>query len=85
MLSALLEHFQTVEIWQRDNLQGAIHAVVERLDVKMGKVGAPLRLAMLGKLSGVDLPVVLELLGRDKCAERLQNAIHWINNSAAAK
>ena len=85
VLTALLEHFEAIDVWQRDNLQRAIQAVVEELGVKMGKVGAPLRLAMLGKLSGVDLPVVLELLGREKCAQRLQNAILWINNFAAAK
>ena len=45
--------------------------VIEELEIGFGKIGQPLRVALLGKLSGPGLDVVMSVLGRDETLERI--------------
>lgn len=80
VLVELQKRFATLEKWDRDSLKSVIHKTAEDLGLKMGKVGAPLRIAMLGKPAGADIPIVLELLGAQKCADRLTQACNFIQS-----
>jgi len=49
--------------------------VVNEMEIGFGKIGQPLRLALLGKLSGPGLDVVMAVIGKEETLLRLANAI----------
>jgi len=49
--------------------------VVQEMEIGFGKIGQPLRVALLGKLSGPGLDVVMAVLGRDETLSRIANAV----------
>jgi glutamyl-tRNA synthetase len=52
-----------------------MEAVVNEMEIGFGKIGQPLRLALLGKLSGPSLDVVMAVIGREETMLRIANAI----------
>ena len=49
--------------------------VVNEMEIGFGKIGQPLRVALLGKMSGPGLDSVMAVLGRDETMLRIANAI----------
>jgi len=52
-----------------------MEAVVNEMEIGFGKIGNPLRVALLGKMSGPGLDAVMAILGKDETLLRIQNAI----------
>jgi len=52
-----------------------MEAVVNEMEIGFGKIGQPLRVALLGKMSGPGLDVVMAVLGKDETLLRILNAI----------
>ena len=48
---------------------------VNELDIGFGKIGQPLRVALLGKMSGPGLDVVMAVIGKEETMLRIANAI----------
>lgn len=49
--------------------------VVDEMGIGFGKIGQPLRVALLGKMSGPGLDSVMAIIGRDETLLRIANAI----------
>ena len=49
--------------------------VVSEMQIGFGKIGQPLRLALLGKLSGPGLDEVMAIIGKEETILRIENAI----------
>jgi len=49
--------------------------VVDEMGIGFGKIGQPLRIALLGKMSGPGLDSVMAIIGRDETLLRISNAI----------
>ncbi|MDD3854471.1 glutamate--tRNA ligase [Sulfurimonas sp.] len=49
--------------------------VVDEMGIGFGKIGQPLRLALLGKMSGPGLDSVMAIIGKDETISRIDNAI----------
>ena len=49
--------------------------VVNEMEIGFGKIGQPLRVALLGKLSGPGLDVVMAVIGKEDTMLRIANAI----------
>jgi len=49
--------------------------VINEMEIGFGKIGNPLRVALLGKMSGPGLDVVMSVLGRDETLARVAKAI----------
>jgi len=49
--------------------------VVNEMEIGFGKIGQPLRVALLGKMSGPGLDSIMAILGRDETMLRIANAI----------
>ncbi|MBW6488295.1 glutamate--tRNA ligase [Sulfurimonas sp.] len=49
--------------------------VVDEMGIGFGKIGQPLRVALLGKMSGPGLDSVMAIIGRDETMLRITNAI----------
>jgi len=49
--------------------------VVSEMEIGFGKIGMPLRVALLGKMGGPNIDVIMAILGRDETMLRIANAI----------
>ncbi len=74
VLQALHAGFTALQEWQEEPLHEVIAGVAEGMSIGFGKVGPPLRVALLGAAQGPDLPLVLRLLGRERVLERITRA-----------
>ena len=50
--------------------------VVHEMGIGFGKIGQPLRLALLGKLSGPGLESIMAVIGKNETLQRITNAIN---------
>ncbi len=66
----------------------ALHALVERvsgeLELKMGKVAQPLRVAVVGRAASPGIDVTLYLVGKEACLRRIDRALEYIAQREAA-
>ncbi len=83
-LRALLEGLQAIPGtgWQAEPLHQCVLDVATRLDVKLGKVAQPLRVALSGGSVSPSIDQTLALLGRERALNRLQRAIDYIGEQA---
>lgn len=72
------EKLAAIEEWNPENIQAAINGTAEELEVGMGKVGMPLRVAVTGSGNSPSLDVTLNLLDKDKVAQRINKALEFI-------
>jgi glutamyl-tRNA synthetase len=60
------------------------HAVIEQFvadkEIGFGKIGQPLRVSLLGVMSGSGLDEIMAILGVDETINRIQKAIEFIDN-----
>lgn len=77
-LAKVKENLLSLSDWQPEAIQAAINTTAEQLDVGMGKVGMPLRVAATGSGNSPSLDVTLALLSKDKIAERIDMALNFI-------
>jgi glutamyl-tRNA synthetase len=77
-LQALLDAFNGVDEWQGEALHEIVLQTAETLELKLGKVAQPLRVAVCGTGMSPSIDVTLSLLGREKTLKRLERAINYI-------
>ncbi|MCK5725606.1 MAG: glutamate--tRNA ligase [Thiotrichaceae bacterium] len=75
ILQALHDKFSTIEQWQEANLEAAIKEICDELDLKLGKVGPALRVALTGAAMSPALEVTLALIGKSRSLERILKAV----------
>ena len=64
--------------WTAQAIEQAIRAVADDADVKMGKIGQPLRVAVTGGSVSPPIDVTLALVGRSRTIERIGEAVRFI-------
>lgn len=64
--------------WTAESIQQAIHATAEELELGMGKVGMPLRVAVTGGGNSPSLDQTLLLVGQARSLSRLAMALEFI-------
>ena len=52
-----------------------IEAVVKERGIGVGKIGQPLRIALLGKMAGPDLSEVMAIIGKDETIARIEKLL----------
>ena len=77
-LAAAAEDLASVDDWQADVLHDTVTATAERLGMKFGKLGQPLRVAVCGGSNSPSIGITLALAGREKTLERIRRAIDHI-------
>ena len=82
-LKALRGRLIEVE-WTPEALGQAVHATAESLEIGMGKLGQPLRVALMGHGQSPSIDQTLWLVGRDRALERIDKALGFIADRAAA-
>lgn len=77
-LELVANKLAAVSEWTAENIQAAINATAEELEVGMGKVGMPLRVAVTGSGNSPSLDVTLVLLNQTQIEQRINKALKYI-------
>jgi glutamyl-tRNA synthetase len=72
LLAKLAHAFDATSDWSADAAKAALSEVAKAAGVKPGQLMFPLRVALSGRAHGPDLGDILNLLGKDRCARRVQ-------------
>jgi len=76
ILSAFKEKIQTaVELHLPSDYHTLMEKLVEEKEIGFGKIGQPLRIALLGKMSGPGLDSVMAIIGKEETLERIAKLI----------
>ncbi|MGB0513586.1 MAG: glutamate--tRNA ligase, partial [Wenzhouxiangellaceae bacterium] len=70
--------------WTVEALGEAVRNTAEQLEVGMGKIGQPLRVALMGHGSSPSIDQTLWLVGRERALARIDRALEFIEARAAA-
>lgn len=74
-LEKIIALFQTLEKFDVETVDQALHGFVEQNGLGFGAVMPPIRIAVSGQQSGPDLAPVLAILGKDESIARIQKTI----------
>lgn len=72
------EALTALEDWTPENLHALVDRVAEALELKMGKVAQPLRVAVVGRAASPGIDITLYLVGKDACLRRIDRALAYI-------
>ncbi|QAR29976.1 glutamate--tRNA ligase [Ornithobacterium rhinotracheale] len=73
ILNQFLAQNEKIENYNAEEIHHAVQDFVAAHGIGFGKIMMPLRLALVGALQGPDIPVIMELLGKDEVQKRVQN------------
>jgi glutamyl-tRNA synthetase len=70
--------------WEPERLNEAVRITAEELEIGMGKIAQPLRVALTGTAVSPSIDKTLWLVGRERSLERISRALAFVMNRAAA-
>lgn len=74
-LKELRDALANLSEWNKEKIHDVIAQTAEKLQLKLGKIAQPLRVAVTGDTISPSIDVTLYLLGKDKVVKRLGNVI----------
>ncbi len=84
----VLEHtagsLENLSSWTAVDIHEVVVRVAEGLGLKLGKVAQPLRVAVSGSAVSPSIDITLEMLGKTRTLDRIQQAIAFIKTKSAA-
>jgi glutamyl-tRNA synthetase len=83
-LRAVGDRLADLARWEPDRLDEAVRITAAELEVGMGKIAQPLRVALTGTAVSPSIDKTLWLIGRDRSLERIRRALEYILTRAAA-
>ncbi len=78
VLKRLHERLGELGEWTVESTQAAVESVAGELELKMGKVAQPLRVAVTGESASPGIGQTLALIGREKTLRRLVRAVEFV-------
>ena len=72
LFAILAESFATISDWSADAAKAALNDTAKAAGAKPGQLMFPLRVALSGRAHGPDLGDILDILGKDRCTERVR-------------
>ena len=84
-LKVTLKNLQALDDWTPGPLHDVIDRVAAELEVGMGKVAQPLRVALTGAGVSPSIDKTLWLTGRDRSLARIARALEYVLIRAAAQ
>jgi glutamyl-tRNA synthetase len=81
-LEKVREALAALDNWEGEALHGAVKQVAEALEINMGKVAQPLRVAVVGRAASPGIDVTLKLVGREATLRRIDKALDFIKKRA---
>jgi glutamyl-tRNA synthetase len=83
-LARMREELASLGDWSEATLHRAVDAIAAELDVKMGKVAQPLRVALVGRAASPGIDVTLYLVGKEASLRRIDRALAYIDQRQAS-
>ncbi len=77
-LELALSKIEAVSDWSTEALHTVIAQVCEELEIGMGKIGMPLRVAVTGGGQSPSVDAVMQLVGKDRVISRIKMALDFI-------
>ncbi len=74
-LKQTAEALEGVDEFKQEPLEHAMKALIERLEIKFGKIAQPLRVALTGRSASPGIFDVLILLGKDRTLQRIHHTL----------
>jgi glutamyl-tRNA synthetase len=74
LVTRVLEEGVHIE-WTAEALKHEFTIIVDQLSKKIGEIMPPLRAALVGTMSGPDVPVIMAILGKTESLARLKRAL----------
>jgi glutamyl-tRNA synthetase len=84
-MRAIRETLASLEDWVPDSLDRAVRDTAESLELGMGKIAQPLRVALTGTGMSPSIDLTLWLVGKDRTLARIDRALEFIAARAAAR
>jgi glutamyl-tRNA synthetase len=81
-LRAIASALAELDQWTPDNLDHAVRATAEKLEVNMGKIAQPLRVAVTGTAVSPSIDKTLWLVGKDRSLARIEKALAYVQARA---
>ncbi|MEE4295317.1 MAG: glutamate--tRNA ligase [Wenzhouxiangella sp.] len=82
-LQVLLDKLEGLVDWSPEALQATVQATADDLAIGFGKIGMPLRVALMGHGQSPGIDQTLWLMGRERSVSRIRRALAWIAERAA--
>ncbi|MBV1909297.1 MAG: glutamate--tRNA ligase [Kangiellaceae bacterium] len=79
VLELIKSKFAAVNDWQPESIQAAVDQTAAELDVGMGKVGMPLRVAATGAGMSPAIDLTLLWVGKERAIARIEKALDFIS------
>jgi glutamyl-tRNA synthetase len=70
--------------WNKESLHDTLEKVASEFDMKLGKIAQPLRVAVTGGAVSPSIDDTVNLIGKERCLERLEKALLYIKQRAEA-
>lgn len=76
-LKELVQHLEAIpeSDWRKEKIHDAIMLATERLNIKLGKLAQPLRVALTGNVISPPIDITLELIGKKRTLQRLSRLL----------
>ncbi len=80
ILEAFIEKLQTAQtLHLPTDYHALMEAVVTEKGIGFGKIGMPLRVALVGKLAGPGVDTIMATIGKDETVARIEALLHRLN------
>ena len=80
-LNKFAERVKAVDPFSKETLEPVVQTILEEDQLKMGKFAQPLRVALTGRTFSPGVYEVMDLLGKDRTIQRLEQALHRIGST----
>ncbi|MCK5819631.1 MAG: glutamate--tRNA ligase [Psychromonas sp.] len=84
-LALVQQKLSAVTHWTDNVLQQVIKDTADELNVGMGKIGMPLRVAITGAAQSPSLEITLRLIGKERSIKRISRALEFITARVTAQ
>ena len=75
IVESLLARINTIDDWRKEEIDKALKLFADQNQLAMGKITMPIRMAVLGSLSGPSVIEILALIGKKTTIHRLNKAL----------
>lgn len=77
LLTELKDGLESLDQFSESAIEQLFRAIVEKYDIKLGKLAQPVRVALTGGTQSPGIFEVIDVIGRDKTIKRLEKAISY--------
>lgn len=82
-LTEMKQRYAALENWKAEDIHQVIDDVADQLEIKMGKVAQPLRVAITGGGVSPSIDITAELIGKKRVLSRIDMALEYIATTSA--